>query len=72
MGLETPVERSDLYEDFDIHHDRVSTQGIGGEGTINMCEEGMRSMETQRTMSDKGSSSRALIPETGIEKRAFH
>ena len=51
-GLETPLERSDLYDDFDIHHERFSMGEAGGtEGAntqiISCCEgEAMKSMET--------------------------
>jgi len=68
-GLETPNERTDLYDNFDIHHDQLLN--TSGTVTVTGENEEMKSMEVLRTTSDE-ETGRALIPETGIEKRSFH
>lgn len=63
-GLEEPNECSNLYDNFDIHH-----EGLSYTDNTGFCEEAMKSMETQRTVSE--GTNRALIPETGIEKKTY-
>ena len=80
-GIESPKERTDLYDNFDIHHDKflnhsegqIATAAAGGGGTVTP-NQGADSpdntvIDSVKTLSAIASS-RALIPETGIEKRA--
>ena len=63
------MERTDLYDDFDIHHEMLSNESFTA-GVY--AAEDMKSIETQRTnMSERGTG-RALIPETGIESKHHH
>ena len=43
-GLETPCERSDLYDNFDIYHEMLNSDNIDDTA---LCDEGILSNETQ-------------------------
>jgi hypothetical protein len=62
-GLETPVERTELYDNFDIHHEQL--MNTSDAPTVTAENEGLKSMEVFRTGSDEDTS-QALIPESII------
>ena len=77
-NLETPFERTDLYDEFDIHHEMLSHASFNNNMSINNSpyhypdEIAIKTNESQRTnISEKGTG-RALIPETGIESKTYH
>ena len=44
MGMETPCERTELYDNFDIYHEMLMSENAKDESSF--CDEGIKSLET--------------------------